>query len=444
MSQKIEKNPNPDYFFTKEQKSDLTHQAFWSFIALCNDRSGVDLLNFQKHFRSKLYPNRQTPKNDEQKKIQHYQDVQINRIIQEGIPNKFPNVEIVKTEQFLSKMKFRPFIRLKTYNYQNAIERKSHSEFLKSDMVKISGLTNSDLLRNIKANLNLIEKYKLQDIRDKSNGITANFSEKNIQKWKDGVVRIPAPLLLLVICAVHKWIEANAMKLKRGRPRKIEGFDNQELAAFVVGSSELLGLGNYPLFNSQIITQVYLIFHWWNEIDVALDNGLDEDETAKAIWNLYGKDISYNPMIQHENYFNIKHVREEVSKKFEIKEQLKQVREMLIAAKKIPKNATDLEVTNGMLAMTKQMGVTANNEASVEKRKAMYGELINCYFDHTSELLKLYNAIFKEFTFIDSKEAYRNHMDHMDHMKKNVDKKDVVIQENEENKFENPEDYFGI
>ena len=169
MSQKIEKNPNPDYFFSKEQKSELTHQAFWYFAALCKDRKGVDLFNFQKQFRLKLYPNRQTPKDEEQKKIQHYQDVQINRIIQNGIPTKFPNVEIVKTEQFLSKKKFRPFIRLKTYNYQNAIERISHSEFLKSDMVKMSGLTNKDLVRNIKANINLIEKYNLQDIRDKDN-----------------------------------------------------------------------------------------------------------------------------------------------------------------------------------------------------------------------------------------------------------------------------------
>ena len=93
--------------------------------------------------------------------------------------------------------------------------------------------------------------------------------------------------------------------------------------------------------------------------------------------------------------------------------------------------------------MTKQMGVTANDEASVKNRKAMYGELINCYFDYTSEVLKLYNAIYKEFTFIDSKLAYNDHMK-KDVVKKDDDKKDVVNKENEENNFENPEDYFGI
>ena len=441
MSQKIEKNPNPDYFFSKEQKSELTHQAFWYFAALCKDRKGVDLFNFQKQFRLKLYPNRQTPKDEEQKKIQHYQDVQINRIIQNGIPTKFPNVEIVKTEQFLSKKKFRPFIRLKTYNYQNAIERISHSEFLKSDMVKMSGLTNKDLVRNIKANINLIEKYNLQDIRDKDNGVTSSFSEKNIQKWKEGIIRIPNPLLLLVMCSVHKWIEANVNKLTRGRPRKAADFDTNDLGEFILGSSELLGLGNYPAFNTQILTQAYITLDWWNQIDNALSSGLDEDETAEAIWNLYGKELSYNPKIQHENYFNKKHVREEVSKKSEMKKTLEMIKNQL----GIDEDDDILEVANQLLKSVNLQGVSATGKAATKQRQAMFGELVNSHFEHITRMIQLYNVIYSEFTFIKSEEAYSEHINKLAAgvTKKDDDtKKDVV--EDEENKFDNPEDYYGI
>jgi hypothetical protein len=85
MSQKSIKIQNQNYFFTKKKKETLTHQAFWIFAAAYKNRNGVDLLDFQKKFRSKFYPNRQTPHNEEIKKLQHYQDVQINRIVQRKI-----------------------------------------------------------------------------------------------------------------------------------------------------------------------------------------------------------------------------------------------------------------------------------------------------------------------------------------------------------------------
>ena len=389
----MQKNTKNDRILSKEQKQSLTHKAFWKFAASCSDRTGVDLYEFQSSFRSMIYPNRQTPHNEETKKIQNTQNKQIDRIIK-SIPKVYPNVEIVTEDKFPSKKKFRPFIRLKTYNYQNSIERKSHREFLNSDIVKKSKISNKLIVKNIKENIHLIDKYNLQDVRDKSNGLTAGFSEKNVMKWKEGTSRIPSPLLLLVICAVHKWIEGNKEKLNIGRPRKTE-FDKNDLGEFIVGTSKLLELGDNPTFNYQILEIYYGYLNWWNEIEVALDCGLSPDETAQAIWNLYGKELSYNPSIQHENYFNIKHVREEVDNRHNISMLFKQVKEMF----NLSDDEDILETANKMTAMASGSNLTVNSKAAEKQRKSMFGELVNSYFDHATMQMQLYSKIYGEFKF---------------------------------------------
>lgn len=446
MSQNLNKNQKKDYFFTKEQKNELTHKAFWHFAAAYQDRRGVDLFEFQKKFRSMLYPNRQTPINEDQKKLQHYQDVQINRIIQISFPKMFPNVEIVKEESPNLKKKSRPFIRLKTYNYQVALERTTHKEFLNSDIVKMSGLTNKLLAKNIIANRHLIDKYGLKDRKDKD-GISEKFSEKNIQKWKEGVAKVPNPLLLLLLCAVHKWVEANAKQLSRGRPRKME-VDSGEYAQFVVGVQELMDLGNNPVFNSTMLPVVFSRLLFLEDIDVAMKNGLSNDETVAAIWNLYGKEISWNPEKNEEDYFTKDHLLIEVKKKQAANKQLADELKKL----GVPEGADNLEAANSILsAFGIDLKGLAQSEIVTEKRKEMFGELINTYYDYAAFSLKLYNNIYQEFRLVDLSGAYVNQPKKVkkESIENNESDEYIEADETEENEinqeeYKDPEDYYGV
>ena len=90
-------------------------------------------------------------------------------------------------------------------------------------------------------------------------------------------------------------------------------------------------------------------------------------------------------------------------------------------------------------------GVSATGKAATKQRQAMFGELVNSHFEHITRMIQLYNVIYSEFTFIKSEEAYSEHINKLAAgvTKKDDDtKKDVV--EDEENKFDNPEDYYGI
>jgi hypothetical protein len=440
MSQKSIKIQNQNYFFTKKKKETLTHQAFWIFAAAYKNRNGVDLLDFQKKFRSKFYPNRQTPHNEEIKKLQHYQDVQINRIVQNSLPQIFPNVEIVKKEKFTNfNKKFRSYIRFKTYNYKHASERTSHKEFLNSELIKMSGLTNTSIAKNIKANKHLIKKYNLRDVRIKGDGLTPNFSEKNIQKWKEGEVRIPPPLLLLVMCSAHKWVEANKEKLSRGRPRKMKSINTFEFAQFIVGTSKILELGEFPLFNSQIIFTLFETLSWITDIDRAIKYGLSDEDTADAIWNLYGKELSYNPKTNKEDHFTKDDLLIEVIKK----QSTNQVLKVELKKLGIPEGKDMLETANTLMAV---FGIDLNEVAKsgvvAEKRHELFGKLINTNFDHVTNLLKIYNKIYSEFRLVEKNRPYEKAT--KEEPKKNEQIQENVIQENEENKFNDPEDFYGI
>ena len=80
----------------KEQKEDLTHQAFWQFAADLTNNTDVDLLKFQKKIKLAAFPNRTTPTSKEEVKIQNTQDQQIIRIVKNSLPKMYPLVEIVK------------------------------------------------------------------------------------------------------------------------------------------------------------------------------------------------------------------------------------------------------------------------------------------------------------------------------------------------------------
>tara|TARA_B110001454_G_C12721210_1_gene434791 strand:- start:3187 stop:4566 length:1380 start_codon:yes stop_codon:yes gene_type:complete len=444
-------------------KEELTHQAFWLFASAYRDRKGVDLLNFQKKIRSKVLPNRQTPHNEETRKLQNTQNKRIDRIVKSSLPKLFPSIEIV------TNPKFRSFIRFKHYNYKHALERKSHKDFLNSDLIKTSGVTTSSIAKNIKANKHLIKKYNLSDARIKDDGITPNFSAKNIQKWKEGKVRIPAPLLLLVMCSLHKWIEANKEKLSRGRPRKIKDVNTHEIAQLIQGVSKIMELGDFPLFNSQMIFTLFENLSWINDIDEAIFYGLSKEETADAIWNLYGKELSYNPITNKEDHFTKDHLSIEIINKQHANEKLKLRKKMM----GIPDDVDILEFAN-ILLETKGMDIKA---APVNRAK-IYGDLLNTNYDHVENILKIYNKIYSEFRLVESTRPYekttveepkKNDQIHwqIDSLKKTLEKIDrgeagfgefgfytrenieeqirkIETKEYEENKFENPEDYHGI
>lgn len=413
-------------------KEELTHRAFWLFASACRDRKGVDLLNFQKKVRSKAFPNRQTPHNEETRKDQNTQNKRIDRIVKNALPKLFPSIEIV-TIPDKPNPKFRPFIRFKTYNYKHALERKSHKDFLNSDLIKTSGVTTSSIAKNIKANKHLIKKYNLSDARIKDDGITPNFSAKNIQKWKEGEVRIPAPLLLLVMCSLHKWIEANKEKLSRGRPRKIKDINTHDLAQFIQGVSKIMELGDFPLFNSQMIFTLFENLSWINDIDEAIYYGLSNEETADAIWNLYGKELSYNPITNKEDHFTKDHLSIEIINKQHANEKLRLKKKMM----GIPDDVDMMQVANAFLE-TKGMDIKA---ASVNRAK-IYGDLLNTNYDHVENILKIYNKIYSEFRLVESTRPYEKAT--VEEPKKNDQIQENVIQDNKENKLDDLEDYYGI
>ena len=419
-------------------REELTHQAFWLFASACRDRKGVDLLNFQKKVRSKAFPNRQTPHNEETRKDQNTQNKRIDRIVKNALPKLFPSIEIVTTPD-KPNPKFRPFIRFKTYNYKHALERKSHKDFLNSDLIKTSGVTTSSIAKNIRANKHLIKKYNLRDVRIKDDGITPNFSENNIKKWKSGEVRIPAPLLLLVMCSLHKWIEANKEKFSRGRPRKIKDVNTHDFAQFIQGTSKLLELGDFPLFNSQMILTLFQNLLWITDIDEAIKSGLSNEETADAIWNLYGKELSFNPLTNKEDHFTKDDLSIEIIKKQSANDLYK------VQLKKlgIPEGTDPLEVGNIMLS---QFGIDINKIAKTdvvaENRAKIYGKLINTNYDHLENILKIYNKIYSEFRLVESTRPYEKTT--VEEPKKSDQIQENVIQDNKENKLDDLEDYYGI
>ena len=104
-----------------------------------------------------------------------------------------------------------------------------------------------------------------------------------------------------------------------------------------------------------------------------------------------------------------------------------------------------IEVANQLLKSVNLQGVSATGKVETKQRQAMFGELVNSHFEHATRMIQLYNVIYSEFTFIESEEAYSEHINKLAAgvTKKDDDtKKDVV--EDEENKFDNPEDYYGI
>lgn len=459
----MEKNQKNALKITKDQKDNLTLQAFWHFAAGLKNRQ-VDLLDFQKKIKSIAFPNRAKATSKEDLKLQNSQDVFIKRLVQNSLPKMFPNIEIVREKKNTHiKKKFRPYIRLRTYNFQNAEERRQHKEFLNSKFVKMTKFSNVLLAKNIIANKHLIKKYGLLD-RKGTDGITAKFSAKNIQKWKEGEISIPAPLLLLVTCAVHKYAEKNQSVFNRGRPRMIKGVDKQELEDYseqLYAVNGIYGLSDFSLFNAQIIQMTLSNHKWYENIwEIAKNEWLTPEATADAIWNLYQKEITYNPKTNEDNFFTKKDVLDEVQKVTDLLEEKKASIELLKNMGLVKENASESDINNAMIKQITPLIAAANKKIEAfdnsdeeededafntiirEQQKKSFGELALTHLDHSNLLMTIYTNIYKEFKLIESSGAYVKPLRKVS--KRNDPVEESVIVENEENKLENPEDYFGI
>ena len=188
------------------------------------------------------------------------------------------------------------------------------------------------------------------------------------------------------MCSLHKWIEANKEKLSRGRPRKIKDINTHDLAQFIQGVSKIMELGDFPLFNSQMIFT-----------------------------------------------FTKDHLSIEIINKQHANEKLRLKKKMM----GIPDDVDMMQVANAFLE-TKGMDIKA---ASVNRAK-IYGDLLNTNYDHVENILKIYNKIYSEFRLVESTRPYEKAT--VEEPKKNDQIQENVIQDNKENKLDDLEDYYGI
>jgi len=457
------KKEKTNHSLNKEQKEELTHQAFWQFAAALTNNTDVDLLKFQKKIKLAAFPNRTTPNSKEEVKIQNTQDQQIIRIVRNSLPKMYPLVEIVtKSKKNSPEPKFRPYLRMKTANHLQSIKRKWSKEFLNSDLFEMVGISNKLLAKNIKENRHLIEKYNLKDKRD-LDGISEKFSDKNIQKWKEGRTFPPEPLLLLIYCTIHKFGEIDNSWNPKGRPRKIKGLTDTEYQNMVNQTkeiNEMIDLGEYAPFNSLVILMLHNQYAQWHEsiIKILTKEWLSYEETTEAIWNIYSKDISYNPIKNIENYFTKKDLLEEVVKIHATMDAQKKIDEFMNTLGLADKNKVEEVKSKNAKELASNMNSEKNNKYT-QAIEIQFGELGQTTLEIINIKLKAYINIYKEFRLagltssqkarydrsikkensnVESASSQTGYRDDWDEHAGTVTDKKVIEEKND------PEDYFGI